>query len=266
MTNKELKTALLNKLGITHQALSLRVQKIKRKIAVNTAEATYLVAQENNIILDKYLDQEELDRVRSLHQQLSLTTSTSVASPRQGKTTSKPITPNARNARSIVIGKEFRTTDPILAEKKLLEAKEMAAIYPLLYVLENSIREVIDKIMTKKHGPDWFDSQAPKGLKEKVADKMSDENRNSWHQRRGDRPIDYLDFNQLPALMRKIDTSAVPDIIPSLEWFNQFVEEIYKSRCVLCHMNPLDQDNIGAIKLRLSQWQKLINSKKNLIL
>lgn len=263
MINKKLKAALLNKLDITPQALSLRIQKIKRQIAVNTEDATYLIAQEKGLILDKYLKQEELDRLRILHQQLCSTKFQATVNPRQGKKQSKSM---ESTTRTIVIAKEFKGTDPILQQSKLSEAKQMATIYPLLYVLENSIREVIDRIMTKQHGPNWFDSQAPKGLKEKVSDRMADEQKNAWHQRRGDRPIDYLDLDQLPALMRRIDKYVVPTIIPSLEWFNQLVEEIYKSRCVLCHMNPLDQHNIQAVKLRLAQWQKQIDSKKNLIL
>ncbi len=263
MTNKKLKTALLNKLGITQQALSLRVQKIKSNIAINTEDATYLIAQKEGLILDKYLKPEELDRVRILHQQLSSTQFSPTVNSRRGAKQSKSMEPTTR---TIVIAKEFKGADPILPQIKLSEAKQMAAIYPLLYVLENSIREVIDRIMTKQHGLSWFDSQAPKGLKEKVSDRMEDEQKNAWHQRRGDRPIDYLDLDQLPALMRKIDKYVVPAIISSLEWFNQLVEEIYKSRCVLCHMNPLDRDNIQAVKLRLAQWQKLVDSKKDLIL
>jgi len=94
---------------------------------------------------------------------------------------------------------------------------------------------------------------------------MADEKKNSWHQRRGARPIDYLDLNQLPALMRKIEKEVVPNIIPSLQWFDQLIEEVYKSRCVVCHMNPLDEVNIQAIKVRLIHWQNQISAKKNLI-
>ncbi len=263
MTNKKLRKILFDKLEITPQAVSQRVQKIKKRISINTEDATYIIAQQNGIILDKYLTPEKLDRVRMLHQQLSSTYPQPAEQTKQGKKKKETAKPDHR---TIVIAKEFKGNDPILPESKLSEAKQMAAVYPLLYILENSIREVIDRMMIKQHGPNWFDSQAPKGLKDRVLDRMVDEHKNAWHQRRGARPIDYLDLDQLPALMRKIDRNVVPDIIPSIEWFNQLVEEVYKSRCVLCHMNPLDQDNIQAVKLRLNQWQKQIDSKKNLVL
>lgn len=165
--------------------------------------------------------------------------------------------------REIVIAKEFKGTDPILPLNKLNEAKEMATLYPLLYVLENSIRELIDIIMISRYGNDWWQTDGPRKLKPKAQDRMADENKHSWHQRRGARPIDYLDLYELPRVLKKVSSSVVPDIIPSFEWFNQLVEEVYKSRCVLCHMNPLDQDSVQGLKLRFNQWQKQINQKKD---
>ncbi len=245
MTNRKLRKALLEKLRITPQALSQKVQNLKRQYPMTTEDATYIIAQKENIILDRYLDNGTVDRVRNLMGHISPLSNHAL--PRtNGKR--KPVTESEQ--RIIIIAKEFKLTDPMLSKKKVLEAKEMASIYPLLYILENSIREVIDKIMISQHGDDWWEAIAPRGLRDTVSSRMVEEKRNSWHQRRGDRPIDYLDLDQLSALMRKIEKEVVPNVIPSLAWFNQLVEEVYKSRCVVCHMNPLDRDNIQAVKLR----------------
>lgn len=243
-----------------HLGLSQRVQKIKRQYPMTTEDAIYIIAQKENIILDKYLDTGTVDSVRDLMRHVSSPSDHPLTRiNRKGK----PVAESEQ--RIIIIAKEFKITGQILSQKKILEAKEMASIYPLLYILENSIREVIDKIMISRYGDNWW-SIAPRGLRETASNRMAEEKRNSWHQRRGDRPIDYLDLDQLPALMRKIEKEVVPDIIPSLEWFNQLVDEVYKSRCVVCHMNPLDRDNIQAVKLRARQWQKQINAKRDQIL
>lgn len=263
MTNKQLRKALLEKLGVTPQALSQRVQKLKKRYPMTTEDATYLIAQQEGIRLDKYLGKEAIDRVRGLLQQIP---SRIEATAAQTKATRRLKERGGKEQRVIVIGKEFEVADPILPQKKILEAREMAATYPFLYIFENSIRETIDRIMTSQHGDGWWDSEAPKELRDAVRKRMADETRNSWHQRRGARPIDYLDLNRLPALVGKIEKEVVPDIIPSLEWFRQFVDEVYKSRCVVCHMNPLDKNNVQAVKVRFSQWQRQINAKKNLIL
>ena len=259
MTNRQLRKALLKKLNITPQALSYRVQQLKKSHPMTTEDATYIIAQQERIILDKYLDVDTVNRIRDIFQQISF--------PIQAKSTKRKDVKEKKSPteNTITIGKEFRATDPILPRRKLLEAKEMAAVYPLLYVLENSIREVIDLKMISLFGQNWWE-QAPSKLKRHVRGRMADEQKNSWHQRRGDRPIDYLDLEELPSLMRKIEREVVPEIIPTFEWFNQLVEEVYKSRCVLCHMNPLDSSNIQAVKLRLHQWQNQVNAKRNVIL
>lgn len=262
MTNRQLRKALLAKLNITPQGLSERVKKLKRQYAITTEDTTYIIAQWEGIILDKYLDQDTVNHVRGIIQQITHithATTTMAKLARKGKRESE------KKQTVIVFPKEFTVTDPILGKKKLLEARDMAAIYPLLYVLENSIRELIDRFMVSIYGNNWWESKAPQALKKTVNIRMSDEEKNSWHQRRGARPIDYLDFNHLPALVRKIEEEVKLDIIPSIEWFTELVKEVYKSRCVVCHMNPLDADNIDAVRLRFRQWQKLINAKKGLV-
>ena len=261
MTNKRLREALLGKLSVTPQALSQRVQVLKKQYAITTEDATYIIAQREGIILDKYLDGDTINHVRGIIQQITHITqdTTTIAKlARKGKREAE------KKQLVVVFPKEFTVTDPILEKRKLLEARDMAAIYPLLYVLENSIREVIDRLMINRYGNNWWDSKAGK-LKDKVNERMSDEKKNSWHQRRGARPIDYLDLAQLPALVRQIQKAIVPDIIPSIEWFTQFVDEVYKSRCVVCHMNPLDSTNVEAVKLRFTQWQRQVKGKRDLI-
>ena len=261
MTNKQLRTALLEKLKVTPQALSQRVQGLKRQYAITTEDATYIIAQREGIILDKYLDRDTVNHIRGIIQQITHITqdTTTIAKlARKGKREAE------KKQIVIVFPKEFTVIDPILDKRKLLEARDMATIYPLLYVLENSIREVIDCLMTNRYGNNWWDSKAGK-LKDKVNERMSDEEKNSWHQRRGARPIDYLDLAQLPTLVRQIQKDIVPDIIPSIEWFTQFVDEVYKSRCVVCHMNPLDNTNIQSVKVKFTQWQRQVAGKADLI-
>lgn len=227
---------------------------------MTTREAVCVIAQREGIILDKYVDEETVHRVRTLYQQLTPTTLQPTKKQQQKIQQAVP------KLRVIKIGKDIQVEDPILKQKIIDEAREMADVYPLIYVLENSIREVIDKIMTTKYGDDWWSTQAPLELRKDVSKRMEDDQKHSWHQRRGARPIDYLDLNDLPRLMNKIEKVVVPGIIPSIEWFRQLVVAAYKSRCVVCHMNPLDRDNIQAVQVRFNEWQKQISAKKDLIL
>lgn len=254
MVNKNLRKVLLKKLKCSPQALSQRVKRLKKDHPMISDDATYVIAHQQGIQLDKYLLPDQVDHIRSILSQ--------VQRPIHLKEHPKSkITKYSRTSKALIISGDFKEKDHVLSENKLHEAKEMAKIYPLLYVLENSIREVIESFMQTKYGDNWWHTKAPRGLQDKVTQRMKDDIKNSWHQRRGSRPIDYLDLNNLPSLMRHIASDVIPDIIPSNEWFDQFIDEVYRSRCVICHMNPLDKDNISAVMVRFRQWQKQVKGK-----
>jgi hypothetical protein len=260
MINQKLKEELLKQLGISQQALSQQCKKLKKQVPMTTEDAVYVIAQRKGIILDSYLDKDTIERIRVLYQQVTHST-TQPEKTRREKVKSRVVRQTIVN-----IGKDIEMNAPILPRNKLIEAQEMANVYPLIYVLENSIRELIDKLMTKHYGADWWNSQAPSSLRNEVEHRMVDDKKDSWHQRRGSRPIDYTDLKDLPRLMSKLESVVVPDIIPDLDWFRQLVKEVYKSRCVVCHMNPLDKINIDSVSLKFKQWQKQIDAKKELIL
>jgi len=253
LINKDLRGDLLKKLKITKQALSQRVKKIKQETPMTTEEATYILAHREGLLLDKYLDIDTINKLRQI-----------VPQQKQIITTSK----NKKNVikeYNITISGSFNGSDPLLGSQKLIEAKTMVSVYPLLYILENSIRQFICAVMEKEKGTDWWEKEVSKELKNDVNKRMQSENVNSWHQRRGSHPIDYIDMKDLPRLISKITNKIAPKIIPSYEWFDQLVKEIYISRCVLCHMNPLDKDSINSVKLRFNQWQKQMKVKKDIL-
>jgi predicted restriction endonuclease len=256
MSYRQLRQDLLKKLGISPQALSQRCIKIQSNVPMSTKDAIYIIAQQNQIRLDKYLDEDTLSRIRTHLTQLNRS---SASIPQQ-----KVAIPSAKN-KNVQIGKNFSFTDYLLPSTKISEAREMSEIFPYIYLLENSMREFIDKIMTSQFGTNWWDTQAPKPLRDNVKIMMASDKKDSWHQRRGARPIDYLDFKDLPRLMNKLNPIVIPGIIPNQEWFKVIVDEVYKSRCVVCHMNPLDKNNINAVIVRFNYWQKQIKEKIDLI-
>jgi hypothetical protein len=250
MVNKTLKNDLLKKLGITPQALSQRAQRIKKSIPMTTEDAISVIAWEKGLKIEKYLGKEAITKIRQLRVQLSPVNST-VPRNRQNKSQKENI---------IIISGGFKVSDPLLESSALNQAKEMAAVYPYIYILENSIRKFICLIMEKEYGSNWWDTVSGK-LKKKVIDRMKKENENSWHQRRGAREIDYLDLDLLPNILDRVIVKITPDILPSKEWLRNLIDEVYISRCVLCHMNPLEKNSIDSIKVKFNQWQKQMKAK-----
>jgi len=66
MTNRHLRRALLEKLDITRQALSLRAKRLKQEKPMTTTDAIYIIAYYNGIPLERYLAPELIERVKAL--------------------------------------------------------------------------------------------------------------------------------------------------------------------------------------------------------
>jgi ribosomal 50S subunit-recycling heat shock protein len=256
MTNKNLKKDLLRKLSITQQGLSYRVQKLKKTYSITTEDATYIIAQKEGITLDKYLKKVEIDRVREIMRDI-------LPSGGNINLNNKRLSTKMKLKESIHISSvgNIKTKGLFLPETKIKEAKNMAQVYPVLYVLENSIRGVVGKTMSDKYGKDWWDLKVKKPLKEKISDRMKDEKRSSWHQRRGSTPLDYTDLKDLESLVRGFKDDFVPNVISELGWFETFIDEVNRSRRVVAHMNPLSVDNIKMLEIYLKRWSKQIKDK-----
>lgn len=252
-TNPKLRSTLLAKLDISPQALSLRVQKKKKLAPMSTELATYLIAHENGIKIDKFLDPDEVHQVRELLKHAP-------ASPPRAAVTSAKSKGRLLGTKEIRFPTGFKVSNMLLPESKLKEAIDMAKVYPLLYVLENSMREVIKRIMKAKYGGGWWDTQLTTGQLKAVHQKASDRKKNEkkWHQRRGAHEIDYVDLADLGSIIQNRTADFFPHILDDVDWFRSLMKELEPSRNVIGHMNPLDANNIKGLEVGIERWSKLL--------
>ena len=256
-TNRAVRTALLAKLKITPQALSLRVQKKKKLAPMSTEDAIYLIAHDERVPIDKLLPTATLDRLGDLIVRTRGTAAAVNASPSRAKAKS-----TSMQSREIRFPSGFKVSNMLLPDSKLQEARAMADIYPLLYVLENSMREVIKRVMKAKHGDGWWDSQLTSGKLKTIHQTAADRKKNErkWHQGRGSHPIDYIDLSDLGTIIQSNAQLFIPAILDDdIEWFRQFMKELEPSRNVVCHMNPLDHHNKADLKVKVERWSKIVN-------
>ena len=255
VTNPEVKAALIKKLGISQSAMyALAKRKYHALYKTMVAEAIYVLALDSGVSLKKALDPEAAERIRKLHLEYNSSASTTV-SPVARTTGRKTFVTKSRVYK-------IPYDDPLLTNQIRRDAEAMANVYPLFYYLENSIRSFVCTAMKKYCGEDWWDQQVKSDLRNKVKGLKETEHKNMWHQKRGDREVDYLDFKELKNVYSKIRARLVKDKIFSPEyWLDRLIDEVYASRCVIAHMNPLDADSIQAVKVKAKQWNKLIKAK-----
>jgi hypothetical protein len=258
ITHKQLKDDLMIRMGVAQSTLYKKASDIREHLDMEADEAVYLLALNNGMKLKRYVDNETLKRVRNLQRDYNRL---AVASrePSQGSS-KKP----KRSPANTLIQMPSGTVidDPLLSSSIKQDARRMAAIYPYFYYLENSIRSFVCAAMKKYYGNNWWENQVKKSLRDKVIALRKKEIKNMWHQKRGDREVDYLDFKELKNIYSKARAHLVSDGIFSKEsWLDHLIDEVYESRCVVAHMNPLDNDNVAAVKVRVKQWNKLVKAK-----
>src|SRR5436190_23688305 len=198
--NADLRKLLQRKLSVERAQVYKLAQDLANRLSISTSDGILLLAAKNGINLKKHggnLSLEKLSEIRGLLPHVSATTAVAAsvaASPngKRGKTKLK---------KGFKVKVQDAEDDPILTKATHAEMEAMVPVYKTLYTLENSVRQFINRVLTAKHGRQWWDKLAPRGLKDTVAKRMKDESINAWHQERSSLAIDYLDLDQLPALI-----------------------------------------------------------------
>lgn len=269
MASRQLREALIGRTHWNTRQLSSRVQHLRAQTPMTTGMAQAVLAHRNGVHIAKYLHEDEVHRVRDILAKLAVMSAGNGNGVKAG-TRSKSATKKQVSERTIVFPSKFRLRDPFLPDAKVREAQEMAAVYPILYVLENSMREVVQRVMRAKHGADWWNSALTSGLmkelKERSDSRRKKEELTSWHQRRGAHPIDYIDLRELGAIIFAKQDDFFPEVLGNnRQWLEQFMREVEPSRNVLCHMNPLSELNARDLEVKAERWRQMLEERRDKI-
>jgi hypothetical protein len=256
-TNRELKAALLQKLGVTPQRLSQRVAQVKRLYGpMTTEDGTYVLAHQEGLDLTKYLSQQAVDRVRGL-----LPTG---AAPVPTPSPARQRTARASPSRAVRIAPSLELVDAMLPSSVAEDSSRMASVYPKLYIFENSIRNVITRVLRARYGRDWWTKSSPTGVQKKVADRKAQEAQRPWHGKRGTHEIYYSDFGDLRDLITKNWSDFAP-IFLKQAWITQRLDELEPPRNIVAHNNPLSKTEENRVDLYFNDWIALLNDRKGAI-
>lgn len=148
-------------------------------------------------------------------------------------------------------------TDPNLGES--LYSSVPVEAYGILFILENSIRNFISRILVTKFGNDWWvHIQEIKSLSEmigKINNRKSTESGNWYHAKRGAHEIYYADYAELLRIIRVCDSTfsvyfkkgAAKNLIGKLE-------ELTPTRNVIAHNNPITKTDFDRLKIHAHDW------------
>jgi hypothetical protein len=206
--------------------------------------------------LSKYLDRETVDRIRGMV-------------PRGGRALPTPslapdTAPGPRATRPVRVGTAAPTVDLLLPTAVSGDAARMAELYPKMYLLENSIRNVIHRVLSAKRGNDWWTTCVSKEVQKRVQDRQDKEAKAPWHGKRATHSINYSDFSDLRNIIVKNWADFV-EVLPSQPWITQRLEELEPARNTLAHHNPVPEKEQKRLDIYFDDWAALVAAKKTVI-
>jgi hypothetical protein len=255
-TNRELRRLLLKKLAVSPQRLSQRVAQVKRLYGpMSTEDGTYVLAHQEGIDLTRHLDQSTVDRVR--HMLPTGAVPTTGGQHRKSR-------PTSASTRPVRIAPSLELVNAMLPASVVADASRMANVYPKLYIFENSIRNVIVRVLRAKYGTNWWSNRAPTSVQKSVAERKAKEAKTPWHGKRGTHEIYYANFGDLRDIITKNWVNFEP-IFLKQPWITQRLEELEPPRNIVAHSNPLSKQEENRVDLYFNDWIALLNDRKAMV-
>lgn len=260
----KLRADLIRRLGISDRQLRRRAQARRLELPMSPEEAIYTIAAESGLDLSKYLSNDETAQIRRLVSDLR---GLSATAPKNGTTAViSPRKEAAPKAVTVMIAGVKIGDLPGLKPSHATEAKVMAEkVYPTLYIFENSVRDIIERVLRAVFGPDWWTKAVPPKVRQKAEAHKAGEKSDPWHGRRGNRELDYLLLTQLWDII-KHQWKHFDALFPDQAWVQTIItRDMNVSRRVLAHMNPLSTDDISNIENAFRKWAKQLQAVEALL-
>jgi hypothetical protein len=268
-TDDRLRRDLLMQMGVSPQRLYQLARARKAVLPMSTEHAIYTLAHERGLDISKYLDNDETREVRALVAQLKAAGPTNgIHSNPDRASRSGRVPRSATPARKaeVIIGGMKVAGIPGLSPAHAQQAKAMAErVYPILYLFENSARDLIEAVMAAEYGPSWWETAVPKKLRAAAEKRKQDELRDAWHLPRGRRPIDYLLLTDLSAIVRS-RWKDFSHLFPRPSWFEELVSgDMNVPRRVIAHMNPIGPEDVAGMEAAFRKWVRQLRQKEDLL-
>lgn len=142
-----------------------------------------------------------------------------------------------------------------LDEELVIQARKMSIVYTAICAFENSVRKFVSKNLLETVGEDWWNQCVSEKIRTKAESRKEEESKVRWHTPRGDNIINYTEFGDLLSIMR--NTQNWPYFEPhiqSIEWADQIIRTIERSRNVIMHSGELVNQDIERIGMYIRDW------------
>ena len=178
----------------------------------------------------------------------------------KGLLTEESLDKTERLTKSRFTNEEFRSIQIKLGiddlnEELVLNAQKMAIVYTAIAAFENTVRNFISKILIENKGESWWQDCVSERVRNKAESRRLEELKIRWHTPRGDTIINYTEFGDLLSIIRNVDNwQYFEPHINSVEWAEQIIKTIERSRNVIMHSGELVNQDIERIGMYIRDW------------
>ena len=128
------------------------------------------------------------------------------------------------DARNLHRSLSFDFLDPDL----LSEGQRMSVVYAAVHAFENTVRAIVTKAMTEKHGETWWD-KVPEKIRKSSMSRMEEDAKLPWQVRAAQLRINYCDFGDLASII-VTNWDLFEDLLGNMEWAKAMLNSLEKSR------------------------------------
>ena len=142
-----------------------------------------------------------------------------------------------------------------LDEDLVLQAKKMSIVYIAICAFENTVRKFVAKKLLEVKGEDWWTQCVSEKIRQKAESRRDEESKIRWHTPRGESIINYTEFGDLVSIIRtQQNWEYFEPHIQSIEWAEQLIKTLERSRNVIMHSGELVNQDIERIGMNIRDW------------
>jgi len=244
---------LQKKLQISESALKKRIQRKANELGIPTKIALLVLSS-----IEKVGIQNELEKIELEEKSIFQLAISNVKKEENSISINK-----TQTSKHSFKKKHTLKQDNIFLNNKIInEAYKMAQeAYLILYLFENSLRNFVNRVMTKEFGSDWWNTKMRtkklKRIAEKVERRKLEDKNLYWHSRRKSHELNYSDFNHLKSIIETYSSNFKNYFIgrhKETYWITSKIFESFPSRNVTAHNNPLTDRDIKRLEASYSEW------------
>jgi Swt1-like HEPN len=142
-----------------------------------------------------------------------------------------------------------------LDDELVINAQKMAIVYTAICAFENTVRQFVSMKLLENKGENWWTECVSEKIRKSADSRRNEESKIRWHTPRGDTIINYTEFGDLMSIIRNTDNWQyfAPHLI-SIEWADQIIKTLERSRNVIMHSGELVNHDIERIGMYIRDW------------